>query len=122
MTEKANGIEAPATPMTKEQIINSPIGLRFNTGKLRWGLVHFKSLEPLVRVLMFGAEKYTDNNWQKGLNEREILECAQRHLAAMLDGELIDKESGLPHVGHLMCNALFYSYFQLPENKHKLRP
>ena len=40
-------------------------GSRFNQGKLRWSLVHFKSLEPLVRVLEFGAKKYGDYNWQK---------------------------------------------------------
>jgi len=34
-----------------------------------------------------------------------------RHLTAMLDGEEIDKESTLPHVWHLMCNCLFYSFY-----------
>lgn len=101
--------------MTKDEIKASPNGLRFNTGKLRWGLVHYKSLEPLVRVLMFGADKYDDNNWKKGLDQREILECMQRHLAALMDGESIDAESNLPHIGHILCNAMFYSYFDLPK-------
>jgi hypothetical protein len=107
--------------MSKDDIKASSTGLRFNSGKLRWGLMHYKSMEPLVRVLMFGAEKYDDNNWMKGLNKREILECMQRHLAALLDGENMDKESGLPHIGHIMCNAMFYSYFELPENEHKAK-
>jgi hypothetical protein len=51
------------------------------------------------------------NNWQKGLAPREVLECLQRHLAALMDGETHDKESGLPHIGHVMANAMFYSYF-----------
>jgi hypothetical protein len=97
--------------MTKEEIEKSEKGLRFNTGKLRWGLVVFKALEPMVKVLMFGAAKYTDNNWKKGLPPREVLECMQRHLAALLDGEVNDPESGLPHIGHVQCNAMFYSYF-----------
>jgi hypothetical protein len=105
--------------LTKEEIKASKTGLRFNEGKLRWGLVHYKSLEPLVRVLMAGAEKYDDNNWMKGLNKREILECLQRHLAALMDGEINDKETGLPHIGHVMANAMFYSYFELPENANK---
>ena len=33
-------------------------GDRFNTGKLKWSLLSWKALEPMVRVLMFGAEKY----------------------------------------------------------------
>lgn len=90
-------------------------GDRFNEGKLRWSLVHYKSLEPLVRVLEFGAKKYGDNNWQKGLDKKEILESAMRHLAALMDGEVYDKESGLHHIGHLMCNAMFYEYFDAKE-------
>jgi hypothetical protein len=107
--------------MSKEAIKASETGLRFNTGKLRWSLMHYRSMEPMIRVLMFGAEKYDDHNWQKGLNKTEILECLQRHLAALMGGEAIDKESGQPHIGHILCNAMFYSYFELPENQDKAR-
>lgn len=102
--------------LTKEQLLADPTkAARFNNGKLRWSLVHFQSLEPLVKVLMFGAQKYDDHNWKKGLPPNEILESMQRHLAALIDGQTHDPESGLPHIGHIMCNAMFYSYFT--ENK-----
>jgi len=101
--------------MTKEEIKSSKTGLRFNKGKLRWSLMNYKAMEPMIRVLMMGAEKYDDHNWKKGLDKVEILECLQRHLAALMDGELYDKESGLPHIGHIMCNAMFYSYFMEDE-------
>lgn len=84
--------------------------IRYNTGKPRWSLVHFKSLIPLVRSLEFGARKYDPENWKKGLNKKELLESIQRHLAAMFDGEEIDKESGISHIGHIQCNAMFYVY------------
>lgn len=84
---------------------------RYNEGKLQWGLVDFESLSPMVRVLEYGANKYSANNWKGGLPRKELLESAMRHLAAMLDGEKNDKESGLPHEGHLMCNMMFYAYF-----------
>lgn len=83
---------------------------RHNTGKKRWSLVHFKSLEPMVDVLEFGAKKYAPENWKKGLNRKEILESTQRHLAAMIDGEVIDPESNLLHSGHIQCNMQFYNY------------
>ena len=83
---------------------------RFNEGKPRWGLVHFESLVPMIRVLEFGAKKYSPENWKKGLDLREILESMQRHLAALMDGEEIDKESGISHMGHIQCNAMFYNY------------
>lgn len=84
---------------------------RFNKGKRKWSLVHFKSVEPMVEVLEFGAKKYSPNNWKKGLDKQEILESMQRHLAALMDGEQVDEESGISHMGHIMCNAMFYNYF-----------
>jgi len=86
-------------------------GLRYNTGKRKWSLVHFRSLEPMIEVLEYGAGKYAPKNWQKGLDKSEILESLQRHVAKLFDGEDIDQESGLHHIGHIMCNAMFYSYF-----------
>lgn len=72
----------------------------------------------MVRVLMFGAEKYASDNWKKGMNKREILESLQRHLASLIDGENCDSESQLHHIGHIMCNAMFYSYYLLfPEKE-----
>lgn len=88
-------------------------GLRFNTGKLKWSLVSWKALAPMVRVLMFGAEKYDDHNWKKGLKYTEVCESLQRHLNAFIDGEDDDPESKLSHVGHILCNAMFLSYMFL---------
>jgi hypothetical protein len=92
-------------------------GLRYNAGKRKWSLVHFESLEPMIEVLEYGAKKYEPKNWQKGLDKSEILESLQRHLAKLFDGEEIDQESGLHHIGHIMCNAMFYSYYLQKEKK-----
>lgn len=88
-------------------------GKRFNKGKLKWSLVSFKALEPMVQVLMFGALKYDLWNWTKGLKYTEICDSLQRHLIAFLNGEDNDSESKLSHVGHIMCNAMFLSYMFL---------
>lgn len=90
--------------------------LRYNEGKPKWSLIHFKSIEPMVRVLEYGAEKYTvgdvsgKENWKKDLDTTEVLESLSRHLFALMDGEELDPESGLHHIGHIMCNAMFYKY------------
>jgi hypothetical protein len=97
--------------MTKAEIEAATSGVRFNKGKLQWGLVPWHALHPMLHVLDFGAKKYSKDQWKKGLPKREILESMMRHLAALMDGEENDPESGLPHVGHIQCNALFYSYF-----------
>lgn len=88
-------------------------GQRFNDGKLRWSLVDFDSLKPMVRVLEFGSQKYSDHNWKKGLKTTEICESMLRHITAYLNGEDMDPESNLPHIGHIMCNAKFLSYMWL---------
>ena len=95
--------------------------LRYNTGKRKWSLVHFKSLEPMIEVLEYGAKKYTHtlssgevvsgaHNWKKGLVKEELLESMMRHLSALIDGQETDPESGLSHIGHLQCNTMFYNY------------
>ena len=91
-------------------------GLRYNEGKRKWSLVHFQSLELMIEVLEYGATKYAPKNWQKGLDKAEILESLQRHVCKLFDGEEIDTESGIHHIGHIMCNAMFYSYFVNKEN------
>jgi hypothetical protein len=97
--------------MTKEEIKASKNGLRFNLGKPRWALVDMDALECMVRVLEYGAEKYDDHNWKKGLKLPEVLDCLQRHVNALRRGEEVDPESQQPHIGHVLCNAMFYSHF-----------
>lgn len=94
--------------------------LRYNKDKLKWSLVNFPALEPMVEVLMFGASKYSPNNWKKGLKQEEILESLQRHMNELYEGNLYDDESKLKHIGHILCNAMFYSYFQLKSEKDKV--
>lgn len=86
---------------------------RFNEGKLKWSLVSWKALEPMVRVLMFGAKKYSPDNWKKGLNYKELCESLLRHVYAFMEGEDFDPESKIEHVGHILCNAMFLSFMFL---------
>lgn len=88
-------------------------GSRYNAGKLKWSLVPFSALIPMVEVLMFGAKKYAPNNWKKGLPYTEICESLLRHTYSFLAGQNRDKESKLLEVGHILCNAVFLSWMVL---------
>lgn len=98
--------------------MNENESLRYNEGKPKWSLVDFKSLEPMVRVLEYGCKKYDKDNWKKGLDTTEILESLSRHLFALMSGKEYDEESNLPHIGHILCNAMFYQY-HINKNKTK---
>ena len=91
--------------------------LRYNKGKKQWALVDFKSLEPMVEVLEFGAQKYAKWNWAKGMPVTQVSESLLRHMFAFLSGEDKDPESGIDHLGHVMCNAMFLSYI-MREKSH----
>ena len=93
-------------------------GDRYNNGKPKWSLVPQSSLLPMVRVLEFGATKYEPFNWTKGLSITEICESLKRHLDAFMEGEDNDSDSGLSHIGHIQCNALFLSWMM--ENRKDL--
>ena len=85
--------------------------LRYNETKPKWGLVDFDALISMVRVLEYGEKKYNAHNWKKGLPYTSTIESMLRHIYAFLKGEDIDPESGLPHTGHIMCNAMFLDYY-----------
>lgn len=89
-----------------------PLGLKFDKGKLRYSLIPPTATKAIAEVLTFGAEKYAPNSWQSVDNGHErYLDALMRHLEAYRSGELLDQESGLPHMSHLLCNAAFLTYF-----------
>ncbi len=80
---------------------------RHNQGKPQYSLIDLECLTPCVEVLEFGAKKYARNNWKKGMPREQIIDSLLRHVGALLRGEELDPESGLSHIGHVQCNALF---------------
>ena len=84
-------------------------GAKLDGGKLRPALVlggFASAVEAMVKVGSDGARKYTDNGWKTVPNGKARYEDALlRHLLAHLRGELIDEESGSPHISHCMWNA-----------------
>lgn len=87
-------------------------GTRFNAGKPDLALIPLIGLESAAMVFAYGAQKYAPWNWAKGMNWSVVVSCMMRHLSAIQRGEDLDSESGLPHVGHLMCNALMLATFR----------
>lgn len=64
-------------------------------------------LEAVVSVLAFGANKYAERNWEKGLAHSRTFAATARHLRAVQKGEMLDAETGLSHYAHAACEMLF---------------
>ena len=81
-------------------------GKKHDEGKPRWDLLPFDALDDVAAVLEFGARKYADRNWEKGMAWGRLLGAACRHLSAWARGTYLDSESGLPHLAHAACCVL----------------
>lgn len=103
-----------------EQDPSPATGLRYNQDKPEMSMVleADKAMAGLSKVLMYGRDKYSRGNWLGGLEHMGIVDCLMRHLTAYVAGENLDEESGLPHVDHVLANALFLS--QMTKTRHDL--
>jgi len=74
----------------------------------------------VAQVLTFGAEKYDAYNWQKADKEgiERIKGAMLRHQMAYMNGEVCDPETGLNHMYHIGCNAMFLAYFDRHNKEH----
>ena len=63
-------------------------------------------------VLMFGAEKYDSWNWAKGMAWSRLVGAMLRHLCASDIGDGLDPETGMPHLWHALCCAMFLYVYE----------
>lgn len=78
----------------------------FDAGKPRLDLLPSEALEAVAGVLAYGASKYSEFNWRKGMLWRKLLGSTLRHLFQWARGQDLDAESGLNHLAHASCDAL----------------
>ena len=94
-------------------IVEKPGGLKYDDGKLQYGLIPPIATKSLAQVLTFGAAKYAPNSWQTVQDgERRYLDALYRHLEAYRSGESTDSESGLSHLAHVITNVAFLLHFE----------
>lgn len=90
------------------------LGDRYNLDKPRMDLIPWDAIEELALVYGYGAQKYSDRNWEKGLEwNKGCAASLQRHMTAWSMGEDFDEESGLPHDIHMAFNVLALITFRL---------
>jgi hypothetical protein len=86
-------------------------GTKYDSGKPRMDLLVPEADEATAKVFTFGAGKYGDYNWQKGINYSRLHAALRRHVSAWARGVDLDDESGLPHLAHARCCLDMLLYF-----------
>lgn len=80
-----------------------------DAGKIDWTLVPFDGIVGIIPVREMGVRKYGHrDNWRLCDDPSRYLKAAFRHMIAHESGELLDAESGLPHLDHALCSLAFY--------------
>lgn len=95
-----------------EQLKDEP-GWKLDKQKLRMDLLPPEALEAIAEVFTYGANKYEDRNWEKGMSWGRIYGAILRHALAFWRGEDIDPESGQPHLAHLATDGMFLLHYYL---------
>jgi len=115
------------TPVvTENKVIDSPVGVKYDSDKPDMSLLSSHAMFGLSKVLSFGAAKYASHNWRKGIARSRLLAAALRHIFAYLAGQNNDPESGLSHLSHAMCCLMFASelHVTMPstDDRHVVKP
>jgi hypothetical protein len=82
-------------------------GVKADHGKTRYELVPPEGIEAVAYILSFGAAKYGDRNWEKGMAWSRPFGACLRHLYAWWSGEDKDPDTGKSHLWHAACNVFF---------------
>lgn len=90
------------------------LGMKYDSGKLRYDLIPPEILEELAKILTHGANKYGDNNWKLLEDPMDRYYAAlMRHLQEWRKGNSIDEDdSGELHLSHALANIAFLVYFE----------
>ena len=107
------------------QTVDNPRGggLKYDGDKPRTGLLTYGcplAILGVASVLTYGAKKYEAHSWKKVENNWErYWDAKERHELAIASGEEIDPESGLPHIFHVACNAMFLAELYAERKKNE---
>lgn len=74
--------------------------------KPQFSLMPPEVLRQVAEVFTFGVDKYSKNDWQKKCDFDFWLDKIYRHLNEYQSGNYLDKESDLPHLAHMIADAM----------------
>lgn len=111
-----------STPIETLLDIKSLEGVKFDQDKPRPELIAPELIESLSLVLTYGAKKYADRNWEKGMNWSRPFGALMRHMWAWWRGEDKDPETGFSHLAHAACCLMFLITYETRKPTFDDRP
>lgn len=97
-------------------------GTKHDQEKVRLDLLPVDVLEGAGKVLTVGVSKYEERNWEKGMKWSRVYRALLSHLWAFWRGEEFDPETQLPHIDHVVTNAMFLARYWRSNREWDDRP
>lgn len=93
------------------------VGVKLDQGKWGMSLLSGIAIREVGIVGGYGAMKYADHNWRKGMKWSRLFNAAQRHqFSFWYECEDKDKESQLYHLAHAIWNLMGLLEFLIVKN------
>lgn len=80
------------------------LGLKHDSAKPALAYIPKAALDAEGKAFGYGANKYASWNYKNGIAVSRTLSAALRHISQFLDGEEMDAESGVHHLGCARAN------------------
>lgn len=97
-------------------------GRKEDKGKLPWHLLPLDAIDDILAVLRFGAEKYGERNWERGMDMDRPFDALMRHASSWYQGHDYDPETGLRTLAHAACCVLFLLAYEIRGTGKDSRP
>jgi len=89
---------------------------KYDQGKTDWSLLPWRAIERAAKIMTFaatpkseGGKGYGVDSWKtvKGGMFRYWAALCRHMFCRFILGEIIDPETGEPHMAHALCNVMF---------------
>ncbi len=121
----ANDMARPRRVDTTSPAMSTSVeegGYKADQGKVRLELIAPEFIFGTGEVLTFGAQKYSDRNWEQGMHWSRPFGAAMRHMWAWWGGKTptsenylfgdLDGETKLSHLKHASCCIMFLMAYE----------
>lgn len=87
-------------------------GRKDDQGKRPYHLIAPEMLDGLTATLQFGAGRYGERNWEKGMAWSRPFSALMRHMWSWWRGEKADPDTGNSHLWHACACLMFLMAYE----------